>query len=179
MIKKLLIGAFAVAAIGLYGCEVDTDDLDRIEQDRLLREGRAQTGLPGINNFTEKKLATMLLELRDQSNLSTYSYVSNYKGVSFLCNSIGFGIPYSSQLTNPSRVESYSTGAVLPQAEPNGLFTGDSSTATWIICVNPNKPGSLYPTYVEDNLIVSLVPIASDRSLVGDFSRAEGVKKKK
>lgn len=39
---------------------------------------------------------------------------------------------------------------VIPQAEPNGLYTPDTSAGTWVLCVLPD--GSISPSYIEDNV---------------------------
>jgi hypothetical protein len=60
------------------------------------------------------------------------------------CPSIGFAVPSTAQLTNPD--QAVSSGATVAQAEPNGVFTGDS-TGTYIVCVDPN--GKKYIDYWE------------------------------
>lgn len=73
----------------------------------------------------------------------------------FLTKSLGYGVPYSTQYTNPERV-SYTRGGsfyTIPQPEPNGLFMPTSSSATWILVPNPN--GEIDVLYVEPLIIVS------------------------
>lgn len=132
-----------------------TDDLDRVKQEKILREGQRQTGLPNITNFTEKKLAITLMNLRDQQGVASYTYVTNATGLHFICDSVGFGLPYSTQITNPNKLESYSSywAAPMPQAEPNGLFMPGSAAASWAICAVPG--GGVSPVYVEGDLLVS------------------------
>lgn len=61
-----------------------------------------------------------------------------------VCPSIGFPVPSTAQLTNPQ--QAVSSGATVAQAEPNGVFTGDSS-GTYIVCIAPN--GTKYVDYWE------------------------------
>jgi hypothetical protein len=97
--------------------------------------------------------------LRDQTGLVTYTYLWNEmqgKKV-FLCNSIGYGIPYATQFTNPEKiVERLSQGgyAILPQADPNGLFSPASAEGTWVMCKDPNSDKTR-PVYIEPKVIVS------------------------
>ncbi len=52
--------------------------------------------MPGIKNFRERRLLKDIFEMRDQADLSTYTYTySEVTGkFSFFCNSIGYGLPY-------------------------------------------------------------------------------------
>jgi hypothetical protein len=169
--KLLLLGL--MAALGLDpGCDNATasgppssDDTQRAQQERMLQEGTAQTGMPAIKNFRERKLLKDILELRDENGLTTFTYVwSDVKGQwTFFCNSIGYGIPYATQFTNPGKTEwrsgSYGqayavAGVVLPQADPNGLFSPASAEGTWVMCKDPGGP-DVKPVYLEPRVIVS------------------------
>lgn len=84
----------------------------------------------------------------------------------FVCPSIGFPIPYTTQLTNP---ESWvGTGVAIPQAEPNGLYTG-TTNATEVLCVRtlPGGGSETVPVYSEPDVIVLPYPvtIGSDGSI--------------
>ena len=82
-----------------------------------------------------------------------------------ICPSIGYPIPYSTQLTNPEKVEYRTSGgmAILPNAEPNSLYTPSSSEATIVSCVNSD--GTLTPTYFENRVFSLPYKIKSDRVL--------------
>lgn len=148
----LAISAAGLTIVGLASCEMDVDTTTRYQQETQLREATAQAGLPTITNFFEKKTAKMLMELRDEQ-VVTYSYISNNQGLHFICNSIGYGIPYATQYTNPEKYESQ--GLSLPQAEPNGLFMPTDASATWVLCSDPSKAGAVVPVYVESTVVVS------------------------
>jgi hypothetical protein len=61
------------------------------------------------------------------------------------CPSIGFPIPATAQLTNPQeKVKRHDLA--LPQVEPTGIYTGDS-TGTYVICVDAR--GRAYADYWE------------------------------
>lgn len=139
-----------------------SDTVQQAEQETLLQEGTAQAGMPAIKNFRERKLLKQILELRDQNGLVTYSYTfAEASGkLTFLCNSIGYGLPAATQFTNPEKIAvqaSYGI-ATLPQADPNGLFSPSSAEGTWILCLDPNDTagtGKTLPVYSEPKLIVS------------------------
>src|SRR5260221_7140453 len=135
-----------------------SDTKQRDAQEKILLEANAQTGMPAIKNFRERKLMKDILELRDQDGLVTYTYTFSEmtNKLSFFCDSIGYGLPYATQYTNPQKIEKeYNSGfAILPQADPNGLFSPSAAEGTWIMCKDPNGP-DVRPIYVEPRVIVS------------------------
>jgi hypothetical protein len=147
---RLLI---AILLIVVAGCEGRTDRKQRQATEKLVAEADRQVGMPGIANFTERKFARQILELRD-SKVSTYTYIVDWQGrLHFVCNSIGFGLPYSVQFTNPERLVHQSRDVTLPQPDPNGLFMPDGLSATWILC--DDGEGGVSPIYSEPSLLVS------------------------
>lgn len=151
------VSLLAVLGLTLTGCiEESTDTKQRVEQERILQEGTAQTGMPAIKNFRERKLLKQIIEMRDQDGLVTYTYtVPETTGRPvFLCNSIGYGLPAAMQYTNPEKYAS-TTGVTLPQADPNGLFSPESAEGTWVMCSDPSGNGKTRPVYVEPRIIVS------------------------
>ena len=65
------------------------------------------------------------------------------------CPSIGFPVASTTQLTNPQQLYVSSGGShdgVIPQIDPNGIYSGDS-TGTYILCVNAQ--GQTYGVYWE------------------------------
>ena len=142
------LGIFFILAFS--GCEID--DTEATQQEKLLSQAHEQTGLPAITNFREKKLLKMIYEMRDQSNLQTYTYiVAEQTGkLVFLGCSIGYGIPAATQYTNPSKHTSRGT---LPQADPNGLFSPSNADGTWVMMISPS--GEAKPVYIEPRCLVS------------------------
>ena len=160
--KRLILCAVccAVCCMMFVGCEnvPDADKRQAKNTKKQLLEADKQIGYPDIVNFTERRLAKDILELRDQESLSTYTYLVSLEGkLVFLGNSVGYGLPYSVQFTNPE-VEVYRANqgghGTMPQADPNGLFMPEGLSATWILLVDP-ETGEARPTYVEPSIIVS------------------------
>ncbi len=134
-----------------------SDKTQREMQEKLLAEGTAQTGMPSIKNFRERKLLKDILELRDQDGIVTYTYTfAEMTGkYTFFCDSIGYGLPYATEYTSPQKP--YYDGIskfVLPQADPNGLFAPASAEGTWVMCKNPGGK-EVRPVYIEPRVIVS------------------------
>lgn len=146
----------------LAACTHEREDSDYKQQnlqEKILAEATMQTGMPAIKNFRERKLMKDILELRDQENLATYTYlVSDYSAkLVFFCESIGYGLPYATQYTSPEKAI-YAGGQysyyTLPQADPNGLFSPSSAEGTWVMCKDPNGP-DVKTVYVEPRIVVS------------------------
>jgi hypothetical protein len=82
-----------------------------------------------------------------------------------LCDSVGYGINASIQMTSPIKVIDEGDGhgngyAYLPQAEPNGLFMPSGLSATYVICVDPDPAkDAVAAVYVEPEVIVSPFPL--------------------
>lgn len=155
----LLIGC-SFMLMGVSSCDKSqsSDDKQQVMQERLLQEATAQTGIPNIKNFRERKILKDIIEMRDQASLNTYTYVYvDMTGeLKFVCNSVGYGIPSTMQYTNPLKIAkaAHSYGyAILPQADPNGLFSGDTK-GTYVLCKDPNSD-KVAPVLFEPDIIVS------------------------
>jgi len=153
--RKVLV---TVSVFCLAACDAavsqNADRTERQATQRMQAEAAAQTGLPNITSFTEKKFAKLIYELRDRE-IATFSYFMDLTGkMHFLCESIGYGLPFSVQYVNPERVAHEAHYDIsLPQSEPNGLFMPDGLSATWVLCSDGD--GGVKPVYSEPNLIVS------------------------
>lgn len=174
MKKLLTIAAFAVSVTALSGCTLPEPSADRVmqqQQEQMNKEAVATVGMPAITNFQEKKLAKQIMELRDQENLVTYTYVISAQTgqYTYLGKSIGYGLPYATQFTSPEKaVDSvrYAQDNVLPQADPNGLFMPGSAAATWVMLVDESD-GQPHPVYVESDVTVS--PFKLPASVVSNY----------
>ena len=144
----------ALLGVGLTGCIEQTDRDQRDQTMRLASEGHALVGMPNISNFQERRLMRQIMELRDQEDLRTYTYIVSLEGkLIFLGNSIGYGLPAAVQFTNPERIVR-GRDVALPQPEANGLFMPDNLTATWIMLIDPVTERAR-PVYVEPQIVVS------------------------
>jgi hypothetical protein len=143
-------------------------DKEQLKQTEIqMMEAQRQVGMPAIVNFQEKKQLRWIYELCDQENMICHAYLFNeLKGEvgQYLGQCIGYGIPYSTQFSNPQKlvdvndfgIDSYQANdaATIPQAEPNGLFKPDGMSATWLIMLDPETKEPR-PVYVEPQIIVS------------------------
>lgn len=161
-----LCSAILMICVFLCGCSpVITKNSDKVmaeQTEMAMQEANAQIGMPAIKNFQERKLAKMIFELRDREDLICYAYIVNaMKGeLVYIGKCLGFGLPYSVQYTNPEVIADslYQGGyAILPQADPNGLFMPEGLSATWLMMLDKN--GEPHPVYVEPEIMVSPFPL--------------------
>jgi hypothetical protein len=170
--KKAFTCSFLLSVFVMLSAQncSEADRKQAAATNKLAEEAHRRIGMPGVVNFTEKRLLRQLFELRDQE-ISTYTYVVDWQGRLFhVCDSIGFGMPFSAQFSNPEKYTG--NGGSIPQPEPNGLFPPTSTTATWVICADP--AGDFRPVYVEPSIIVSTFPLnGAVRSYTEGTLRAE------
>jgi hypothetical protein len=158
-VKRIIFTTIAVALL-LNCCAWDdscgpapSDTQQQDQQEKMSQEGNAQTGMPGIANFTEKKVMKRLYEMRDK-NIATYTYLVDMQGkLHHVCDSMGYGLPYGVQYSNPEKLIGGSDYHTMPQSEPNGLFMPPSAEGTWVICASTK--GEFTPMYLEPRVIVS------------------------
>lgn len=163
-IYVLFVG-IAFLLMGASGCDSTptSDSTQKQQQEVSAQEANRQVGMPNIVNYQEKKQLKMIYETCDQENLICYAYYSNTmqgKRGDFIGKCIGYGVPYSTQFSNPQKVvQSYSQSyGTLPQAEPNQLFKPEGLSATWLLLINP-KDNTIHPGYFECDVIVSPFPL--------------------
>ena len=165
----LTIGATAENTGGCVNTTPSADDKERKLQETLLKEATAQVGMPAIVNFREKKLLKEIFERRDQGLVTyTYTYSEMMGCFTFVGDTIGYPIPYATQYTNPQKLEYSSANghaqySVLPQADPNALFSPSNAEGTWIL-MKDQTPGSkiLGPIYSEPKLFASPFKLRDD-----------------
>lgn len=184
MNRKILLLATLIPVIVMAGCystaNQSNDSKIAQQQERQQAEGDAQVPPPSIVNWNEKRIAKMIQEKRDTLDLATWTYTKNLDGkYTFVCDSVGYGLPYNTRANNPVHYEFVTTRtgamysgsnqggyysddqgnrvwgehAVVPQPEPNGLFIPDDAKGTWNLCKDP-KTGKPDVTYQEEDIAV-------------------------
>lgn len=162
----LMFGLVALILVSCCGgCDTyNTADNELAQKTEFsMQEANREVGMPAITNFQEKKMLKWIYELCDQENLICHAYLFNeMQGTigQYLGECIGYGIPYSTQFTNPEKRTSYDgqargdIGWNIPQAEPNGLFKPTGLSATWLLLIDPTTKQPR-PVYIEPMIIVS------------------------
>ena len=172
--KKTLIILLAVLLaiiLSASSCENNSSDSRQMKQQEvMLDELTKQTGMPNIVNGRERRLLKSILELRDQDGLVTYTYLfSEMTGkLIYLGESMGYGIPYATQYTNPMKplYTEWRDTPTIPQADPNGLFSPESADGTWIMMLDPTS-GEVRPQYIEPKIITLTFRLSKDDPRLG------------
>jgi hypothetical protein len=159
---KYIIAICAIAMLSACGkMEQTSTQLERSKQEELSLRAVQSVGMPAIVNFAEKRMMKDIIELRDR-NVATTTYIMDMNGkLHKVCDSVGFGLPYATQYTNPQMAQMSSGGGhswVLPQADPNGLYSPASADGTWVQCVDP-KTKRATVVYIEPRIIVSSIAL--------------------
>jgi hypothetical protein len=158
--KKLLLVVPVVALLtACLETPQSSGQIERKKQEELSLQGVQQVGMPAIVNFAEKRMMKDILELRDQNVATTTYLVGMNNQLTKVCDSIGYGLPYATQYTNPQKpVYEVHGNITLPQADPNGLYSPASADGTWVLCVD-HKDGKAKPVFIEPRIIVSPMPL--------------------
>lgn len=165
--KRLSILILLIVAlfVGCFDIEKNADADQAAQTNKALTEANNQIGMPNIKNFQQRKLMKYIYELCDKEDLMCFAYLKNdYKGkLVYVGKCVGYGIPFSAQFTNPEKLvdrygnqisNAHRTPYKLPQADPNGLYMPTSSSATWLIMVDP-ETDEPRPVYFEPEIVVS------------------------
>ncbi len=158
LILSVLI--FGIAGSLISACDdlsqPTSDQKQNAQQEQVVRQSVDALGLPAITRFTEKRELKEIFEKRDEAG-PTYTYTYDLQGrFHFLCNSMGYPLPYATQYTSPGKTEEH-TGeygggnVVVPQADPNALFSPADADGTWVYCYWPGLKKAL-PAYVEPHV---------------------------
>lgn len=155
----------SILATFVSACDVPpptTDEKQAAQQAAALEQAHEKIGMPAIGNFSEKRMMKDLYELRDKP-FPTHTYIVNEQQgcLTYLGPSVGYGLPYATQYTAPTRV-SYvrpTPGSnyyveQIPQAEPNGLFMPTAAEGTWVMLKDPSSD-DVRAVYVEPRVVVS------------------------
>lgn len=175
MIRLFILMITSVLLVSCDGLrkEPSADKSQQRQTEKSLQNSNKEIGMPAIVNFQERKLFKQILELRDQENLTTYCYLVNEmngKVGQFLGKGIGYGIPAATQFTSPQKLvnvtnfgiksEQANGAAIVPQADPNGLFMPTQTSATWYMLLD--EKGIPQPIYIEPLIIISPIKLHED-----------------
>ena len=153
--KKLLLVLLLIALLSACDERQNSRQIEAAKQEEMQLQAVQSVGMPAITNFAEKRMFKDILELRDKNVPTTTYLVGMNNQLTKVCDSVGYGLPYATQYTNPQmRVGSQNGVVTLPQADPNGLYSPASADGTWVLCVD-HKDGKAKPIYIEPRIIVS------------------------
>ena len=166
--KKLVVAVIlALAVLTAVGCGNES----------VKQESRAVAKQQDVYNKTQpapffqyslaRDLWVQFYKAQNQA-VSTWTYVTDQFGtVRFMTPSQGYPIPMDTQLTNPLQLIYDSSGAVVEQPEPNGLFTSKNTDATIIMALNPD--GTFSPVYTELKATAFPFPVHQEKDKFGNI----------
>lgn len=163
----LLITALATLAIGCS--ETADQDANKREANTVAKMQRklsvAQPAPTG--DWSQLRQNVIDIETAQINTTATTTFFFN-QGIGNpikSCESVGFPIAATNQLTNPEAiaVKDHNVGVLsLPQQETTGVYTGDS-TGTYVICIDPSGKGRI--TYWEGFVQTETGQATWDRTL--------------
>jgi hypothetical protein len=157
--KKILLVVPFVMMLAACDEHPNSRQIEAAKQEEMSLRAVQSVGMPSVNNYAEKRMMKDIIEKRDQMQ-PTYTYIVDMGGKFHkVCDSLGYGLPYATQYTNPQmRVASQNGTVTLPQADPNGLYSPASADGTWVMCINP-KTKKAEPQYIEPRIVTMTYPL--------------------
>lgn len=162
MRKRYVLTIFLIISfVGVLGCLENSETKDAKLVNDQQEQYQVSQPIPKFDWSLERQLAIELYNARNEKVATHSVWRSDYGMIEGDCPSIGYPLPYDVQLTNPLRVAYQSGGsAVIEQAEPNGLFSSKSTSATWVRCVvKVNGKVMESPVYVEGKVTAYPYPV--------------------
>lgn len=156
-----LLGVFVTIILSASSCD-DTSTPATESQKVDSQNGTYATNQP-LHTYDYSPERDELQQIYDarMKVVNTWTVIYSMGKAVFSCPSKGYPIPYTTQLTNPQSVANSGANygyAILPQAEPNGLYTGQT-TATWVLCI---RNGEILPVYSETDALAFPYPVQID-----------------
>jgi outer membrane murein-binding lipoprotein Lpp len=159
-VKKLITSAAvaALAVAALAGCTHSSNGntAEYNQQQADTRSLEAAQPLPHFNysQIRETIIAAETIEADGTQTTSFFFQMGDANPV-FSCPSIGMPVSNTASLSNPSQPYNGPVttdgGDVVGQMDPNGVYTPESSTGTYVICVNGG--GQNYLQYWEGDVM--------------------------
>lgn len=142
----VVVAALAISAVLVSACTKDSLRSDQNQTDTQLLQYQSVQPVPFFNWSQDRAVLTQIYEAKNQAR-QTWSVIYSAAGAPiFLCPSVGYPIPANTQLTNPEQWVG-SGGAVVPQMEPNGLYSTTGANGTYVLCARSS--GKLAAVYSE------------------------------
>ena len=135
-----------------WACQ-SSDEMAYRQQEVGTRQLVQNQPVPNLGGWSfERQVVIDAYQARNRTIATwTYTFIPGTGEIVEICASIGYPIPYATQITNPAH------------SEPNGLYSPDSADASWVNCVNSD--GSVSPTYWEPRVVAFPYRIKAARQL--------------
>lgn len=166
----------AASLLSLAACSQppSADQAASQQQEQVAARAQAEVGIYQPTHFTRKRLANRIGQMLDDPSLATISYAQDFNGkLRCIGHTIGFPLPGATQTTSPEKWDNEPIGGgnvsstsfvLVPQAEPDQLFSPSNEDATWLLMVT--KTGGTEPVYFEGKVQTFLEDAKPDPSLI-------------
>lgn len=165
--KKILVVLWVLLVFVSTSCAYggDTQAIEQGQQREAVNSIMQNQPIPDLGGYSFERQIVIETYLARNNTIATYAYMIAMDGTLIeICPSIGYPIPYSTQITNPLRtVGDLNTTSVIANSEPNGLYPPGDAAATLVQCVQPD--GSVAPVYIEWYVLAFPYRIISDVQL--------------
>jgi hypothetical protein len=142
-VKKIfaLVSALVLAFV-LSSCEEEGSGQAQEQQATRKQQDHYAKTQPH-HTYSASQARANLIAAQDAMALGADSWLVQYVegvGITFECPSVGFPIPFGTNITNPLQVFRYTGGGryTLPMMEPYGLYPPADVPATYANCVLPS-----------------------------------------
>lgn len=168
LVAVLLPVTFLLGGADDTGCSTrpTSTSIEHQSQDLQMQQFLRNQPVPSFDWSLERHMLIQLYSARQKATNMFSVVQSEFTGkILRQCPSMGFPLPYATQLTNPLQITSqygiannshYADG-VVAQQEPNGLFTPSTADGTWVPCVD--EKGRITPVYEERKVTTFLRPV--------------------
>lgn len=151
-----------IGSLIILGCEPTPDQKDSATVQSQMDIYQRNQPIPILQYSQDRDNLIQIYQMKATEARVTHAVVRGITGEYLWdCPSVGFPLPADTQLTNPLVTDwRTSGGAVIEQAEPNGLFTSKNTDGTYVLCVLSD--GSVSPQYTEMKAETFTRPISVD-----------------
>lgn len=162
---KRMIILLAGVALALGACTGNQSlNADQAQTNTQLQQYQKVQPVPYYNWSEQRNTLIQIYNAKNEAR-NTWAVVESMTGVAlWACPSVGFPIPADTQLTNPDQIattvppgSSTIYDGVVPQMEPDGLYSSTSTDATYVLCIRPN--GDTVPIYTEQKVSMFPFPV--------------------
>lgn len=159
---KYILGAGACALLFTAGSCSSSTNQDEAATDRQLAQYQKAQAIP-FHDWSQYRQTLISIDEAQAKGTATttFFFLAGRPDPVRMCDSIGYPVPSTAQLTNPVQWIGSSGGpAIIDQMEPTGVYTGDS-TGTYVVCLNGGKA---VPTYWEGEVETEGGPAKWDKA---------------
>lgn len=147
-VLKYVAGSIVLAGLltaGASSCTAESSSSTNTDQkvsEAILSDFQKAQPVPKFKYSQYRENLIDIVTAQAQPTPTTsFFFNAGVKDPVFWCASVGFPIPGTAQLTNPEQIEDrYEGDVAIPQVEPNGTFTGETTNTT-TICRDANGRG--------------------------------------